>query len=279
MATSLPAASSFTGSTVTEAQFKTAITDLRTYLAGLFSTDGEIQTALETLGGPYNSIVGKDVDYTVLSSDKGNVIRYFGTNSRTLTTPSAATVGSGFGFCVVNASSQDLTIDGNGSETVDGSATITLEPDESAWIMCNASAWFSVLRSSVFTQPAGSLFNRQSTTTTTNQASTTSWVNYISDTITVESGNAIVAWGDISFYTDTDGHEVRLVIDGTQSDLYLPGQVYTPSDTREGSIALLGVKTGLSSGSKTVSIQIKESNTSDLFTATDGSLILFEEQA
>lgn len=48
--TALPAATDFTGSTVTEGQFKTALTNLRAYLAELFGADGSAATARNTLG-------------------------------------------------------------------------------------------------------------------------------------------------------------------------------------------------------------------------------------
>lgn len=52
-ATILPAADSFTGAAVTEGQFKTAITDLRAYLAFLFGVDGTKETAWTTLGAGF----------------------------------------------------------------------------------------------------------------------------------------------------------------------------------------------------------------------------------
>lgn len=48
--TALPAATDFTGAAITEAQFKTAITNLRAYLSGLLGTDGTAATAISTLG-------------------------------------------------------------------------------------------------------------------------------------------------------------------------------------------------------------------------------------
>jgi hypothetical protein len=48
--TALPSAASFTGASVTEGQFKTAITNLIAYLTDLFGTDGSKSTALGTLG-------------------------------------------------------------------------------------------------------------------------------------------------------------------------------------------------------------------------------------
>lgn len=49
----LPASVDFTGSAVTEGGFKTAITSLRDYLAGLLGTDGTTATALSTLGAGF----------------------------------------------------------------------------------------------------------------------------------------------------------------------------------------------------------------------------------
>lgn len=50
MSTPLPDATDFTASTVTEGQFKDALTRLTGYLTGLFGTDGSQTTALQTLG-------------------------------------------------------------------------------------------------------------------------------------------------------------------------------------------------------------------------------------
>lgn len=50
--TALPASTDFTASTVTEGQFKTALTNLRDYLSGLFGADGTQTTARNTLGVP-----------------------------------------------------------------------------------------------------------------------------------------------------------------------------------------------------------------------------------
>lgn len=50
--TALPASTDFTASTVTEGQFKTALTNLRDYLSGLFGADGTQATARNTLGVP-----------------------------------------------------------------------------------------------------------------------------------------------------------------------------------------------------------------------------------
>ena len=47
--TALPSKPSFTGSTVTQGQFKTALDNLNDYLTGLFGSDGTVATARSTL--------------------------------------------------------------------------------------------------------------------------------------------------------------------------------------------------------------------------------------
>ena len=48
--TSLPTTEQLAGRTITRGEFRTAIINLRSYLAGLLGTDGEIETARSTLG-------------------------------------------------------------------------------------------------------------------------------------------------------------------------------------------------------------------------------------
>lgn len=55
----LPAATDFTGSSITEAQFKTAMTNLRAYLAGLLGTTGDAADALTALGAIQADVDGK----------------------------------------------------------------------------------------------------------------------------------------------------------------------------------------------------------------------------
>ena len=55
-----PPSSDFTGSTVTEGQFKTALTGLRDFLSGLLGADGLTATALATLGCDGGRDLGQD---------------------------------------------------------------------------------------------------------------------------------------------------------------------------------------------------------------------------
>lgn len=139
----LPAAGDFTGSGITQAQFKTAISELRTFLATLLGTDGTVATALAALDTLFAAgVTAKSSSYTVAATDRGQLFDC--TATWTLTLPAAAAAGAGFAFAVRNSGSGVITIDGDGSETVDGAATITLAAGASAVIVCTGTAWLSV---------------------------------------------------------------------------------------------------------------------------------------
>ena len=142
--TALPASTDFTGASVTEAQFKTAITSLRDYLSGQFGTAGTVATALATLGALGGQWADKTTAYTVIASDRGKLVGCSGTFTLTLT--AAATLGSGFSFAVLNYGSGTVTIDPDGTELVDGASTIALAAGESCVLMCTGSAWRAIGR-------------------------------------------------------------------------------------------------------------------------------------
>ena len=71
MPTALPLATDFTGASITEAQFKTAITSLRDYLAGLLNTTGVGGDALLALNALFATTVTKSAAYTVVVADRG----------------------------------------------------------------------------------------------------------------------------------------------------------------------------------------------------------------
>lgn len=135
----LPASSSFTGSTVTEAQFKQAITDQREFLASLLGADGAIATALATMGALVSGVLTKTAAYTAVSADRGRLIDCSGTWTLSLT--AAATLGSGFAFAVCNSGSGTITIDPYASETIDGTSTITLAPGISCLCVSTGTTW------------------------------------------------------------------------------------------------------------------------------------------
>jgi hypothetical protein len=143
MPTALPAATDFTGAAITEAQFKTAMTSLRTHLADLLGVTGTPIVALQTLGALGNSWVSKTGAYAVVAADRGKLIGCSGTFTLSLT--AAATLGADFSFAVLNYGTGTITIAPNSSEQIDGATTIVLAPGESCVVICTAGTAFRTL--------------------------------------------------------------------------------------------------------------------------------------
>lgn len=141
---SLPASSSFTGGTVTEGQFKAAITALRDYLAALLGADGTATTALATLGAPFSSTSNKTAAYTVTLSDRGRLITASGTGAWTLALPAVGIAEAGFMVGLRNGSTGNITIDPSGAELVNGLATLVVGPGGDAVAVCTGSEWVVV---------------------------------------------------------------------------------------------------------------------------------------
>ena len=140
--TALPTAASMVGSTVDEGNYKTNLTAMRDFLAGLLGTTGTIATALAALGVPFTQFVTKTAAYTVVSGDRGDVISASGTWTLSLT--AAATLGIGFNVILANAGSGVITIDPNASEQVDGATTITIPAGAASILICTGTAWVSL---------------------------------------------------------------------------------------------------------------------------------------
>lgn len=138
----LPPSTDFTNSSVTEGQFKTAMTYLREYLASLLGTDGTLATALGALGISFNSVSSKSANYTVIASDRGKTIQCTATLELALT--AAATLGSAFTCQVNNTGSGTVTINPNGTELIDGKSTKTISAGQSCIIYCDATGFYTV---------------------------------------------------------------------------------------------------------------------------------------
>ncbi len=141
--TALPAATDFTGGAVTEADFKTAITDLRAFLAGVVGTAGTQADALTALGALCHDTLAKTGAYTVTTSDRGKAINAT-TGTWTLTLPTVASAGDGFAFVLINSGSGIITLDGNASETVDGATTKAIAAGTAVIVHCNGIAWYTL---------------------------------------------------------------------------------------------------------------------------------------
>lgn len=154
--TALPLSSDFTGP-VSEGDFKTAITGMRDFLAGLLGTDGTDPTALASLGALASAYLGKVAAYTVVLGDRGKVIEAT-TGTWTLGLPTAATAGAGFSFILRNSGTGVITVDPAGTEQVDGATTLSVAGGRAVLLMCTGTAWVSNgMVSAAFTSTAAGL--------------------------------------------------------------------------------------------------------------------------
>ena len=156
----LPPSTDFTGSTVTEGQFKTALTSLRDFLNGLLGADGLPATARTALG------VSQTINEVVLSANTTlNATTHFaktivfGANGVTATLPAPGTAGNGW-WCwfVLGAGVSSSNIARNGTTelifdsgaSTAGVASLAMPgtgPDSNLWncgavlLMCNGTNW------------------------------------------------------------------------------------------------------------------------------------------
>lgn len=141
----LPSIAALTGDSVTQAQFKTELGNLRTFLYDLLGDAGTEAAALSALGALLNAVSAKTSAYTVAASDRGVLIDAT-SGTWTLSLPAAATLGAGFAFAVRNSGTGTITIDPNSTEQIDGATTVTLPAGASCLVVCTGSAWRTVAR-------------------------------------------------------------------------------------------------------------------------------------
>lgn len=156
----LPPSTDFTGSTVTEGQFKTALTSLRDFLNGLLGADGLPATARTALGVSQTiNEVSITANTTLSATTHFAKTIVFGANGVTATLPAPGTAGNGWwcwfvlgaGFTGANIARNGTTelIFGAGAQTA-GVASLALPgsgPDSNLWnagavlLMCNGTNW------------------------------------------------------------------------------------------------------------------------------------------
>lgn len=141
--TALPSIASFTAPTVTEGEFKTALSNLHLFLAGLLGTTGAAADAQAALG----ALLGAGVEtktgaYTVQPEDRGKVVACSGTF--TVTLPDAGAVGAGFAVAIGNYGDGTITIDPFSSQTLDGATTRTLAANRMMVVCAVNGEWLSV---------------------------------------------------------------------------------------------------------------------------------------
>jgi hypothetical protein len=87
------------------------------------------------------SLLSKSANYTLLTTDRGNVVK--STATMTLTLPTVASAGNGFSFWVWNSSGV-LTIDPNGSETIEGATTKVVTLNHKFLVFCDGTEWRTI---------------------------------------------------------------------------------------------------------------------------------------
>lgn len=112
---------------------------LRNFLAGTLGEDGEVGTALATLGAMASRIQSVSSAPTMATTDRGKVFVCSGTWTFNLI--AVGTAGAGYSFLVANTSSGTITLDGAGSETINGAATLVLPASCAALLVTDGSAW------------------------------------------------------------------------------------------------------------------------------------------
>ena len=139
----LPPSSDFTGASVTEGGFKSAITTLRSYLNDLFGSDSSNKAlARETLAVPISGTTAKTGTYTAVAADCGQVLNCTGTWTLTLT--SAVTLGDGWNVAVANTGSGTITVNTSLSQLIDGATSTTVLAGQTKLIHCTGAQFVTV---------------------------------------------------------------------------------------------------------------------------------------
>ena len=204
----IPSIASFTGASVTEGEFKTALSNLHPFLTGLLGTDGTQAGAQAAMG----AILGagsatKTAAYTVDFTDRGKVIACSGTF--TVTLPDASAVGSGFAVAVANYGTGTVTVDSFSTQTIDGATTKTLGANTMLVACAVSGEWLTVggmTLPTASTSTAGIVqLSTSVSSTSTTQAATPSAVK---DAYDLAAGKAAASHTH-SQYLDTDiGHNI-----------------------------------------------------------------------
>ncbi len=87
----------------------------------------------KTISIAVHGLADKSADYTMVAGDRGKTLVYSGSAAATFTLPDiTGDVATGWDVWVLNGSTYDLTLDGNGSDLIDGGATYIVPAGSSA---------------------------------------------------------------------------------------------------------------------------------------------------
>ncbi|MCZ4065736.1 hypothetical protein NB636_07910 [Oxalobacter aliiformigenes] len=140
--TALPEISKFIDSSITEGDFKVALSEMRNYLDGLLGEDGTTETARTILKIPLSGVVTQADSYTATASDSGKIIRFTGSSAITLTLSAALSLGTGWNVTVINDTSSAVTIATSAGEAIDGTTSYVIKAGGRAQIVCDGTRFF-----------------------------------------------------------------------------------------------------------------------------------------
>lgn len=140
--TGLPNVSDLVQTGISKGTFKAALSNLRAHLFELLGGTGSKADALKALGAPLNSKADKVGAYTVVATDRGQVINCSGTWP--LSISDAASLGDGFVFAVLNSGSGTITLDPYLSQQIDGATTKALGAGKLLLVYCDGEKLTSV---------------------------------------------------------------------------------------------------------------------------------------
>jgi hypothetical protein len=106
--------------------------------------DDNVAAAFANMVGA-GSVISTAITYDVVESNQGDLIRAT-VAGVTITTPDATDVGSPFSFGLLNSSTGNITLEGNGSQTVNGSASLTVPSGDGYMIFTDGTNWFVIGR-------------------------------------------------------------------------------------------------------------------------------------
>jgi len=152
------------------------------------------------------------VDYTIAAGDQGKYVKCT-VSGKNITTPDATVVGSPFVVSVVNDSTGNITLVGNGVQTVDGVASFTIPAGAGVEINTDGSNWFTDGKN--FFQAGAGIVLTSTTAPTTISAVLP---NYLSGLVLSPSGGA-----------STFGIAVGAASDSTNASLMQLNSAYTKS--------------------------------------------------
>lgn len=139
MGTPLPTIATIATKPGNHGAVRAGIAALRNFLSGTLGEDGEVATALATLGALGSRIQAVSTAPTMAAADRGKIFVCAGTWTFNLV--AVATAGAGFSFIVANTSTGVITLDGAASETINGATTLVLPAACAALLVCDGTAW------------------------------------------------------------------------------------------------------------------------------------------